>query len=233
VAGYYFNPGSKTPIENSDDPVIKKLLASKKSGRSLDIEYKSPNRQKGSKRKIDVKALFFSERYRAEYVETYCHKAKELRIFKVERISIPGSGQQSEPEVASPQTSNSRAICSSEGCSNSAEIRRRKADGTPVYRDTCSGCRKKEGRASPTRAGVKTTSNNRPLCGMPDCSNLAEIRRRMYKQVIYRKLCSGCRRQGREPDVVIELVNLTKIVTHFSEETRTNQRGIVCVTIVR
>jgi predicted DNA-binding transcriptional regulator YafY len=75
---------------NSLDEKGKKLFFAANNGEVIDIRYRGGS-SPGASRKITPVKLFRKSQYGSVYVEAYCHKRGEVRIFKLDRMDLLGS----------------------------------------------------------------------------------------------------------------------------------------------
>ena len=78
-------------IEPTDDPISSVLLEHKKSQTPVEIYYAKQGEPFG-KRSITPLRIYELPNHRVPYVEAYCHKQNDERVFRVDRIRIDGIG---------------------------------------------------------------------------------------------------------------------------------------------
>ena len=128
-----FSTGYRKVI-NSNSATAGKLLEAKSKKRPLKIKYVNKKGLKTS-RLIMPKELY-KNNYGKIYVEAYCYRVKEERVFLLDKLIIDSSDISIEPvaikedkktqkEIAHEHSSG-RPICVFPGCRNLAEIRHKK-----------------------------------------------------------------------------------------------------------
>ena len=78
-------------IEPTDDPILSVLLEHKESQTPVEIYYAKQGEPFG-KRSITPLRIYELPNHRVPYVEAYCHKQNDERVFRVDRIRIDGIG---------------------------------------------------------------------------------------------------------------------------------------------
>ena len=78
-------------IDPTDDPVLSILLEHKKNQTAVEIYYSKKGEPYG-RRSITPLRIYEIPNYQAHYVEAYCHKRNDERVFRVDRIRIDGIG---------------------------------------------------------------------------------------------------------------------------------------------
>ena len=78
-------------IEPTDDPILLVLLEHKKSQTAIEIYY-AKRGEPFSKRSITPLRIYELPNHRTPYVEAYCHKQHDERVFRADRIRIKGIG---------------------------------------------------------------------------------------------------------------------------------------------
>jgi AAA+ superfamily predicted ATPase len=91
-------------IEKINDPVLSVLLDHKKSQTPVEIYYAKQGESFG-KRSITPLRIYEIPNHQVPYVEAYCHKRNDERVFRVDRIRIDGidgfwpNGENTESEI--------------------------------------------------------------------------------------------------------------------------------------
>ncbi len=91
-------------IDPTDDPVLSILFEHKKSQAAVEIYYAKPGEPFG-KRSITPLRIYELPNHKFPYVEAYCHKKNDERVFRADRIRIDGidgfwpSGNKAESEI--------------------------------------------------------------------------------------------------------------------------------------
>ena len=78
-------------IEPTDDPILSVLLEHKESQTPVEIYYAKQGEPFG-KRSITPLRIYELPNHRVPYVEAYCHKQNDERVFRADRIRIDGIG---------------------------------------------------------------------------------------------------------------------------------------------
>jgi predicted DNA-binding transcriptional regulator YafY len=76
----------RTPLTVSDDPFASAMIRAAASRRDLWIVYEGGS-SSGAARKVSPLGVFTVDGYVGTYVEAYCHKRRNMRTFRMERIT--------------------------------------------------------------------------------------------------------------------------------------------------
>jgi SpoVK/Ycf46/Vps4 family AAA+-type ATPase len=91
-------------VDPTDDPVLSILLEHKKSQTAVEIYYAKRGEPFG-KRSITPLRIYEIPNHKVPYVEAYCHKQNDERVFRADRIRIDGidgfrtNGNEAESEI--------------------------------------------------------------------------------------------------------------------------------------
>ena len=88
---HQFKLNMSDDIEQKDDPVLSVLFEHKKSQTPVEIYY-AKRGEPFSKRSITPLRIYELPNHRVPYVEAYCHKQNDERVFRADRIRIKGIG---------------------------------------------------------------------------------------------------------------------------------------------
>jgi predicted DNA-binding transcriptional regulator YafY len=76
-------------LSHSNDPIVNRLIQAVNGRESLSVVYHGGSTP-GGRRTITPTEVFWVEDYRRVYVRAYCQLRGEERVFRVDRLSIPG-----------------------------------------------------------------------------------------------------------------------------------------------